>query len=86
VLVTRSTRLNDERIILPGANDEKGHGAVHAPAAGGDDAAGAVTVSRYDFVIQFVWKEKPLGGPDDKQSPGEKTPALAAGGSAPGNR
>ena len=69
MLVTKRTSLSDDFLpLLAGGDAKKGPGAV--AATGAEEEAGTITVPRYDFDIQFVWKEKPLGGTDDKQKPG----------------
>jgi type IV pilus assembly protein PilM len=73
----------DDEVSLPGFSDRKG--------APGDAGGPNVTVSRFDFVVQFAWRETPLTirlqkakSPqgDKKPAEGEKSPALAGGASA----
>ncbi len=64
----------EDDVTLPGWSPT--NGGVEAPA---------VKVKRYDFLIQFCWKETPLSKRNEKakQSEAEKTPALAAGAENP---
>jgi type IV pilus assembly protein PilM len=73
----------EDEVPLPGFSERKG--------AVGDAVPPTVTVSRFDFIIQFAWRETPLSvrlqrakSPqgDKKPGEGEKSPALAAGASA----
>jgi type IV pilus assembly protein PilM len=49
-----------------------------SPSNGQPDAP-SIPVKRYDFAIQFCWKETPLSKRKSKQSEPEKSPALASG-------
>jgi type IV pilus assembly protein PilM len=73
-------RPKEDDVPLPGFSERKG--------AAGDAGPPTVSVYKFDFVVQFYWKETPLsirlqksktapGG--KKPAEGEKTPALAAG-------
>jgi type IV pilus assembly protein PilM len=76
-------RPKEDDVPLPGFSERTG--------GMGDAEPPTVSVYRYDFVVQFYWKETPLsirlqklkaapGG--KKPAEGEKTPSLAAGASA----
>jgi type IV pilus assembly protein PilM len=59
-----SRKAYSSQVSLPGWN----------PANGGNEGP-SISVDRYDFAIQFCWKEKQKGKPAES----EKSPALAAG-------
>jgi type IV pilus assembly protein PilM len=84
-VLVRSFRLHDDDIPLPGFEDE-GHGPGGLPAIGGSEAAAAaksgvatkVTAARYDFIVQFCWKETPFSKRTEKKAgEGDKPAALA---------
>ncbi len=86
VLVT-PVHLHDDEIPLPGFEDQgrpDGPGQAVPGAEGAAAKPGVVTkitVPRYDFAIQFCWKETPFNKRRDKakSGEGEKPPTLAGG-------
>lgn len=74
-------RPKPDDVPLPGFSERKA----------GDAGPETVSVDRFDFVVQFYWKETPLSkrlqkskapAGDKKPAEGEKTPSLAAGAGA----
>jgi hypothetical protein len=84
-VLVRSVRLHDDEIPLPGFEDDGKQIAPGVTVPGAEGAAAKpgvvnkITVPRYDFAIQFCWKETPFSKRREKAKAGEgeKSPALA---------
>ncbi len=92
-VLVRSVRLHDDEITLPGFEERAKPGgppvALPGGAAAKAEAVTKINVPRYDFAVQFCWKETPFTKRREKAKTGEgeKAPSLAAGASiAPPNQ